>query len=323
MGRQTLGFSPKRKPRPVYPPASGVIQNFALHVTRPTLISACITCAIAPCFLAVAGYLETAGFSEPFICAFFWSISHTICYVLVNLLFFEYGCDILGWFSRYKLDRKPIQIPKPQLRLATVVEAAVGQLILTPPLLYVTHSAWVYFGTPKASAALPGFGTLWCQYVVAQVFNDFFFYWSHRAFHITAVYPYVHKKHHTYTGSIGIAAEFAHPAETLISNTFPTVGGVLLLGCHPLVVTLWLTQRLQQTYEVHSGYCFYGSWLHKIGLTNAEGAAWHDYHHTGNQGNFGSMYLDWIFGTMDHFCELGGTKGYIDHCQQNRKPVLE
>ena len=58
---------------------------------------------------------------------------------------------------------------------------------------------------------------------MAQVFNDFFFYWSHRAFHITAVYPYVHKKHHTYTGSIGIAAEFAHPAETLISNTFPTV----------------------------------------------------------------------------------------------------
>ena len=38
--------------------------------------------------------------------------------------------------------------------------------------------------------------------------------------------------------------------------------------------------RLQQTYEVHSGYCFRGSLLYKIGLTNSDGAAYHDFHHT-------------------------------------------
>ena len=74
---------------------------------------------------------------------------------------------------------------------------------------------------------------------------------------------------------------------------------------------LWLAWRLEQTYEAHSGYCFYGTWLHSIGLTNSEAAAYHDYHHTGNRGNFGASYLDWMHGTMDSWLAEGGIEGYI------------
>ena len=64
----------------------------------------------------------------------------------------------------------------------------------------------------------------------------------------------------------------------------PTLGGCLFFGCHGsvLLFLVWLTYRLKQTYEAHSGFCFRGSLLWKLGLSNADAAAYHDFHHTGN-----------------------------------------
>ena len=75
---------------------------------------------------------------------------------------------------------------------------------------------------------------------------------------------------------------------------------------------VWIGVRLEEAYEGHSGYCFYGSWLHSIGLTNSEKAAYHDYHHTENHGNFGGPeYLDHLCGTHDGWLAQGGLEGYI------------
>eukprot|EP00658_Telonema_sp_P-2_P007569 TRINITY_DN1282_c0_g1_i1.p1 TRINITY_DN1282_c0_g1~~TRINITY_DN1282_c0_g1_i1.p1 ORF type:complete len:269 (+),score=50.70 TRINITY_DN1282_c0_g1_i1:138-944(+) len=239
-----------------------------------------------------------------------------VVYVLVNLLFFELLCTKLGWFRKYRLARKQYQVPSASLMNQTLSEASIGQLAISPFLLYLSFPLLEQLGVPACDSELPSVAVLWWQFGVAHLFNDVFFYWSHRIVHVTAIYPLIHKKHHTYTGTIGMAAEYAHPIEQLLANTFPTVGGVLLFGRHPLVLVMWLGQRLQQTYESHSGYCFYGSWVHGIGLTNSHSTAWHDYHHTGNQGNFGAAWLDWLCGTMDHFCELGMAEGYIEHCRR-------
>ena len=153
----------------------------------------------------------------------------------------------------------------------------------------------------------------------AHLFNDFFFYWAHRLFHAKSLYKHVHKQHHSYNGSIGFAAEFAAPLEQVIANQLPSIGGCLFFGAHPIVFWVWLAARLQQTYEGHSGFCFYGTLLHRVGLTNSEGCAYHDYHHSGNRGNFGSQWLDWSFGTMDSWLALGGTEGYIEQCRKIRE----
>jgi len=77
-------------------------------------------------------------------------------------------------------------------------------------------------------------------------------------------------------GTVAIAAENAHPVEAVLSNALPSLGGCLLMGSHPAVFMTWLAWRLEETYEAHSGYCFRGSWLHSIGLTNADHAAYHE-----------------------------------------------
>ncbi len=39
------------------------------------------------------------------------------------------------------------------------------------------------------------------------------FYWTHRILHHPVMYKRFHKQHHEYTGTIGFAAEHAHPFE--------------------------------------------------------------------------------------------------------------
>jgi sterol desaturase/sphingolipid hydroxylase (fatty acid hydroxylase superfamily) len=223
-------------------------------------------------------------------------------------------------FEEYKLSRKPIQVPTVELIRRTWAEAGFGQIVAGPLIVYFGYPLFTAtFGMPALDAPLPGLWDMWYQYALAHLFNDVGFYFSHRFVHSKSLYPLIHKQHHTYTGTIGFAAEFAHPVETIVSNQLPTVGGCIFFGRHPLVFLMWVGARLQQTYEGHSGYCFAGSALHTIGLTNAETAAYHDYHHTGNRGNFGAMWLDWLFGTMDAWVKLGGLDGYVADCKKNRK----
>jgi len=111
---------------------------------------------------------------------------------------------------------------------------------------------------------------------------------------------------------MGIAAEYANPIESLVSNIFPSVGGVIFFGCHhPICFLVWLTLRLQQTFFVHSGYCFKDTLIDFVGLGHSEGAIFHDHHHTSNRGNFGNFFWDYMCGTMDHFLAGGGYDGYL------------
>ena len=86
----------------------------------------------------------------------------------------------------------------------------------------------------------------------------------------------------------------------LLSNILPTIGGVVLFGCHhPYCVIIWITMRLEQTYMAHSGYAFKNTLLDCVGLAHTDSAIFHDHHHTTNRGNFGGNmmwdYLWWVF----------------------------
>jgi len=137
------------------------------------------------------------------------------------------------------------------------------------------------------------------------------FYWGHRILHAGPLYRRIHKQHHSYVGTRSFAAEYAHDLEDVLTAYIPFLTGIVLTGAHFHFIFCWFFCKLTETYESHSGYCFEGSWLHKIGLTNATIAAHHDFHHTRNQGNFGWEILDYAFGTMDEWVSIGGRKGYL------------
>ena len=141
----------------------------------------------------------------------------------------------------------------------------------------------------------------------ALMFNHIFFYIVHRAVHLPGLYIPIHKKHHKFVGTVGWAAEFAHPIEQIFANQLPSTAFVLILFTKEVgqeVALMWIFWRLVETYEAHAGYDFQKSPLGKIGLLHGGMARFHDWHHTDNRGNYGCMCMDWLFGTMDSYAQL-------------------
>jgi methylsterol monooxygenase len=166
----------------------------------------------------------------------------------------------------------------------TIKTNARSQLTLQPLMFYiVVWPLFLHFGSPDSlTAPIPSVLSLVLQFFVCLVFNEFFFYWTHRAMHASQwFYVHVHKQvplccsirtssssfdsqmdcrhsgtreceqHHQYNGPMGFASEYAHPVEQVISNQIPTIGGALFFGFHPLVWFVWLAWRLFITYAVH------------------------------------------------------------------------
>lgn len=148
------------------------------------------------------------------------------------------------------------------------------------------------------------------QLVVFLILEDFYHYHVHRFMHTPFMYRYVHRIHHEYAAPFGIAAEYAHPIETLILG-FGTIGGPLAYhitthfilqwgpdwDLHMTTMILWMILRLHQVVDAHSGYDFPWSLHHWLPFW--AGAEHHDYHHQSYVGNYASSFRwwDYLFGT--------------------------
>jgi len=148
---------------------------------------------------------------------------------------------------------------------------------------------------------LPSFPHIALAIVGCYIAEDFYFYWVHRLLHAKFWYKYVHKIHHDHAAPFGMAAEYAHPVETIFLG-FGTVLGPILFARHMFVLWVWLFFRLFQTVEAHAGYDFPWSPNHFIPFWG--GAEFHDYHHETFTGNFSSTFTIW-----DHV--FGTDKGYL------------
>ena len=250
--------------------------------------------------LTTNGFLEIPCDERLFFTTCF-CVTHSVVYWPMNLTFEIW--DSMKLMQEYKLDRKPYQAPKPGVILGTAIHAVVDQLIIAPFAIYfVAYPISKHFGMPDWDTPLPSMLHIWLALVGCKAFNEIAFFWVHRACHHPLIYKHIHKQHHSYIGTVGWAAEHAHPLEVLLADYLPTLGGILFFGPPLLVGLVWFAWRIEQTLEVHSGYCFRGTWLHSIGLTHGTQAAFHDHHHTANQGAFGGMsLLDYLCETQDSF----------------------
>lgn len=147
------------------------------------------------------------------------------------------------------------------------------------------------------------FTVLW-QVFVCAIVEDIMFYHTHRTLHHPSLYGWIHKWHHRFSATIGIASESAHPIEFLLGNLVPVVAGPLLVRAHIFTFLLWLTVRIFETVDAHCGYEF--PWSPARLLPFSITTAHHEYHHRHNQGCYGSMFmiLDSLYGTDKSFIEF-------------------
>ncbi|KAF0693564.1 Aste57867_15429 [Aphanomyces stellatus] len=156
-------------------------------------------------------------------------------------------------------------------------------------------------------APLPTLWTIVWKVLVSAVLEDFYNYWAHRFLHWKKIYKYIHKVHHEYAAPFGIAAEYAHPAETLILGV-GTFLGPFLLTRHLLTLWVWMCVRVIQSIDSHCGYEL--PWSPTRFLPFWGGAVHHDYHHEKFDVNYASFFTVWdyVFGTDVAFREAQHAK---------------
>lgn len=144
--------------------------------------------------------------------------------------------------------------------------------------------------------------TVW-QICLFFVLEDFQHYWTHRLMHYGPFYKYIHKQHHRYAAPFGVAAEYAHPIETM-SLGFGTLGIPIIYvyytrNLHLYTLSCWIILRLFQAVDAHSGYDFPWSLHHFLPFWS--GADHHDMHHQYFVGNYASSFRWW-----DYFMDTEG-----------------
>lgn len=205
--------------------------------------------------------------------------------------------DRIAYFQQWKiqptklpLDREQWECFKSVIKLHFLVEA-LPIWLFHPLCASLNISVLVPFPLIKVMAA---------QIAMFFVLEDQWHYWSHRAFHWGIFYKYIHKQHHRYAAPFGLAAEYAHPVEVMALG-FGTVGFPILYAwsakkwpqyalpdLHLFTLTVWISLRLLQAVDSHSGYEFPWS-LHHF-LPFWAGADHHDEHHHFFIGNYASSF---------------------------------
>lgn len=135
---------------------------------------------------------------------------------------------------------------------------------------------------------VPGILTMLQQFFVAYLCTDILFYWIHRLLHTSYFYQRIHKQHHQFYVTIGIAAQYAHPIELALGNVMPVMFASVVFKYHLFVMASWLGIAMLATTIHHSGFT--------MPLAPTDG--FHDFHHSHVVCNFGnSVVWDWLFGT--------------------------
>jgi len=207
-------------------------------------------------------------------------------------LYFVYKYNL---FEKYKIQGK--KWPNKELMKECLKIGLITHAVVYPFVWYYLYVVMKAMGTTMDSATIPSTFTFVWQTVVFFLINDFFFYWIHRFLHHPRIYKHIHKKHHEFKTTVGIAADYSHPLEGIFSNTFPTIIGPILFGAHLSVFWVYLVLRIWETVDAHSGYNFpFSPW--SVFPSIQGGADKHDFHHSHNVGNFGMLHIwDPLMGT--------------------------
>ncbi|KAJ1873015.1 C-4 sterol methyl oxidase [Coemansia sp. RSA 990] len=208
-------------------------------------------------------------------------------------------CDHIPQLRKYKIQENRPTTSDMQMRC--LKSLLFSHFVIEGPLMLGFLPVAKLAGIRTTEMPLPGWQEMALQIAVFFVLEDFWHYWIHRLFHWGPLYRKVHKVHHEFSAPFGMTAEYAHPLETVIFGQ-GTIGGPVLYcyfvgSVHAVTMFLWISLRLFQAIDAHSGYDFPWS-LHNF-LPFWAGADHHDYHHAAFVNNFSSSFRWWdrIFGT--------------------------
>lgn len=90
------------------------------------------------------------------------------------------------------------------------------------------------------------------QLVVYSLVEDYLSYWIHRLLHTKWVYEKIHRVHHEVRTPTGYAASYADGIELMMYG-ITLFAGPAIVPCHVITHWLWLSIRIMESMDAHSG----------------------------------------------------------------------
>lgn len=226
-------------------------------------------------------------------------IVHELIYLIACLPGFLF--QFFPFMRRFKIQNRPEGADKQWKCFKLIM---FNHFCIQAPLILGTYAFTEYFNIPYDWDSMPPWWDISLRVFGCSVIEDTWHYFLHFALHDRRIYKHIHKVHHHFQAPFGMTAEYAHPAETMILGTGFFIGLVLFTN-HFFLLWAWVTVRLFETIDVHSGYDL--PWLNIFHLFPFyAGSRFHDFHHYNFVGNYSSTFTWWdkIFGTDQQYKEF-------------------
>jgi len=231
---------------------------------------------------------------------------HTGVYFLGHIImYFIYKAKI-PFFERYRIITSPWPWESDPAKWRVLLKETLqttflAHFVIVPYLVYNDTKGDISFNFNMDQ--MPTVVDILLQILFCSIIEDTWFYWGHRILHHPWLYPYIHKKHHSYTITISIAAEHLHIVEYFFVSILSTSVGPLLLGnrMHVITYVVYMIFRIVESLNAHCGYDF--SWSPYGLLPGCQPSSWHNFHHSHNMGNYSGGFWDYICGTHKPYLE--------------------
>lgn len=202
--------------------------------------------------------------------------------------------DMIPSLRKYKIQSR--HVPTREEYLECLKSVVLAHIFVEAVPIFGFHFVCGFFNI-RTSTPFPSIWRMLYHLALFFLLEDTWHYWGHRILHWRWLYKNVHKQHHKYAAPFGLTAEYAHPVEVAFTGT-GTVGSPLLIAymcgdMHLLTVMTWISLRLIQAIDSHSGYDFPISLRHIFPLW--AGADHHDDHHHYFTGNYASSFRHWDY----------------------------
>ena len=246
------------------------------------------------------------------------TILHWI-FLFLSLLFWNVLYTLkIPYFEKFRITNEPWpweQNPEDYKRLKkdTYLTVFINNFIIIPLSLCIPILTGSAKFSLKAEDYPSPFEIMW-HITCCLIIEDFGFYWLHRLFHTSYLYKAIHKKHHNYKKTVGIAATYAHPIEFFFVDLAPNGIGRRIFGSKMHIITSYMLSviRILETTDGHGGYEIPWSPFRLLPLSGS--ATFHDYHHSHNLGNYGGLFSFW-----DTVC--GTNKKYLEYIIKGNKKL--
>ncbi|KAH9167211.1 hypothetical protein EDB89DRAFT_2125825 [Lactarius sanguifluus] len=196
--------------------------------------------------------------------------------------------DAIPFFRKWKL--QPGKLPTPQEQWECTKGVLFSHFTVEAPAIFLFHPIAESCGMKTWQVPFPAWQTMLPQLAFFFFFEDMFHYFSHQLLHTPLLYKHIHKLHHKYSAPF-----------VMILGTGTILGPLLYCkltqNVHILTVYIWITLRLFQAIDAHSGYDFPWSLQHIVPFWS--GAEHHDFHHMAFVNNFSTSFRWWdrVLGT--------------------------